>query len=391
MPPIADAVDKNKARISAGGQTNAYAPAPASEIAQSPLVAPTPPQDLPVGGGLPQRGMFPAQFVLASDRSDSSRGFRTGGMRAAAFPYPNPTQSTEKVTNITTVVQTPAASTPAPTTNPVTPPPAPVAGAILLQTNGINNIDQDTLDLVATSPVTLAPDATGDVVISVPVMTGDSGSGGSTGLVPAPPAGSAAAQKFLKADGTYQIPPGTGGATNYQEVESAGTPFPPEPILNFLNAVIVDDPGNTSTDVTIPAIALFTNKPLASPVSMTSNIIAVIDSILTTMPAKGGPWYVRVSYFYAKKNGGNHVCWAEDNSLNMFAASQGGANNNNDALAASGLSPVTYANGASATFSVRAIDNNNSTVETDTSSEGGNPATSVSIPSYMQIEILSAG
>jgi hypothetical protein len=37
-------------------------------------------------------------------------------------------------------------------------------------------------------------------------MVGDSGSGGTKGLAPAPGAGDAAAGKFLKADGTYQVP-----------------------------------------------------------------------------------------------------------------------------------------------------------------------------------------
>jgi hypothetical protein len=41
-------------------------------------------------------------------------------------------------------------------------------------------------------------------------MVGDSGSGGTKGLVPAPAAGDAAAGKFLKADGTFAVPPGTG-------------------------------------------------------------------------------------------------------------------------------------------------------------------------------------
>jgi hypothetical protein len=39
-------------------------------------------------------------------------------------------------------------------------------------------------------------------------FTGDSGSGGASGLVPAPAAGDAAAGKVLKADGTWYIPPG---------------------------------------------------------------------------------------------------------------------------------------------------------------------------------------
>lgn len=41
-------------------------------------------------------------------------------------------------------------------------------------------------------------------------MVGDSGSGGTKGLVPAPGAGDAAAAKFLKADGSWDVPAGTG-------------------------------------------------------------------------------------------------------------------------------------------------------------------------------------
>jgi hypothetical protein len=46
-------------------------------------------------------------------------------------------------------------------------------------------------------------------------MVGDSGSGGTKGLAPAPSSGDAAAGKFLKADGTWAVPPGS-GAGNWQ-------------------------------------------------------------------------------------------------------------------------------------------------------------------------------
>ncbi len=45
-------------------------------------------------------------------------------------------------------------------------------------------------------------------------MVGDSGAGGTKGLVPAPAAGDAAASKFLKADGTWVVPPGVGTVTS---------------------------------------------------------------------------------------------------------------------------------------------------------------------------------
>lgn len=50
------------------------------------------------------------------------------------------------------------------------------------------------------------------VTAELNAMIGDTGAGGTKGLVPAPPAGSAAAGAFLKADGTFAIPPGTGGS-----------------------------------------------------------------------------------------------------------------------------------------------------------------------------------
>ena len=61
---------------------------------------------------------------------------------------------------------------------------------------------------------------TANVSASDPVMVGDSGSGGKAGNVPAPAAGAAAAGKYLKADGTWAIPPGTGSGTFLEEVIS---------------------------------------------------------------------------------------------------------------------------------------------------------------------------
>jgi hypothetical protein len=49
------------------------------------------------------------------------------------------------------------------------------------------------------------------VAEDLPAMVGDSGSGGTQGAVPAPAAGTAAAGKYLKADGTWSVPSGGGG------------------------------------------------------------------------------------------------------------------------------------------------------------------------------------
>jgi hypothetical protein len=55
----------------------------------------------------------------------------------------------------------------------------------------------------------------------VPDVIGDSGSGGAHGLVPAPASGDAAAGKFLKADGTFAVPPNSGGTVTTVSVTTA--------------------------------------------------------------------------------------------------------------------------------------------------------------------------
>ena len=59
-------------------------------------------------------------------------------------------------------------------------------------------------------------------------FVGDSGSGGTRGLVPAPASGDAAVGKFLHADGTFAVPPGGGGGVSDGDkgditVSSSGT------------------------------------------------------------------------------------------------------------------------------------------------------------------------
>lgn len=54
----------------------------------------------------------------------------------------------------------------------------------------------------------------------IPAFTGDAGAGGTTGGVPAPAAGDAAAGKFLKADGTWAVI-GAAGSVNWNSINSA--------------------------------------------------------------------------------------------------------------------------------------------------------------------------
>ncbi len=69
-----------------------------------------------------------------------------------------------------------------------------------------------------------AADSTGAVSFpNTGGFPGDSGSGGSAGLVPAPVAGAAAAGEFLKADGTWSVPAGTAAAMTGASSATPGT------------------------------------------------------------------------------------------------------------------------------------------------------------------------
>lgn len=68
-------------------------------------------------------------------------------------------------------------------------------------------------------------------------MIGDSGAGGTKGLVPAPAAGDAAAGKFLRADGTWAVPASSGGKYPGEVFWFAGPTPPPGSLLADGSAV----------------------------------------------------------------------------------------------------------------------------------------------------------
>jgi hypothetical protein len=159
MPNLNEARQKNAARIASGGQTGTGIGNP--EPPQTPInFAPTPAQDQPAGAGLPQRGMFPANLVLASDRSDSSRVFRGSSMRSGTFPY-QPQQIKTGPVTVTAVSAAAAAAT------------------LALETNYLANPNQSVLNLVAGPGVSLIANPDGSVVIS-----GGGGDGLTHGTLP---------------------------------------------------------------------------------------------------------------------------------------------------------------------------------------------------------------
>lgn len=118
-------------------------------------------------------------------------------------------------------------------------------------------------------------------------MVGDTGTGGQDGLVPAPPAGSAAASKFLKADGTWAAPAQVGSITAIIDggVSGPATGAYKPIVLNYAAtivgwSIIGDASGSASLDVwfiagtappTAPNIPTSANKISASaPIALSS-------------------------------------------------------------------------------------------------------------------------
>ena len=120
-----------------------------------------------------------------------------------------------------------------------------------------------TVNLNATTPapasgkqnIVFADDAgspTVNISASDPAMVGDTGTGGTGGNVPAPPSGSAAAGKFLKADGSWAVPSGSGIGTFTQEVVTfsgtagtlAHTPVSGEFFALFRNGILMIPTGS---------------------------------------------------------------------------------------------------------------------------------------------------
>lgn len=146
MPSIAEAVAKNQRRITAGGPTGTGV---GPMTPEQPLVLPpaTPQLDMPYGGGLPQRGTFPASSILAADLNDSNRAYRGPSTRSAAFPYPSTPAKQITKTTIEEVTSSTAVS----------------VTSLLIEVSGAPTPSQEVLNFIALSGMSITYDAVGGV------------------------------------------------------------------------------------------------------------------------------------------------------------------------------------------------------------------------------------
>lgn len=147
----------------------------------------------------------------------------------------------------------------------------------------------------AEAPAELTPS---QVAAMLPVMVGDTGSGGTKGLVPAPAAGDAAAAKMLRADGTWAAVPAPSPLTtiNAQTGTSytlALTDGGPDKMLTQSNAAAITTtvPNNSSVAFPIGTVISGTQtgagRVTISPVADVTIISR--DSCYRTM-GTGSPW-----------------------------------------------------------------------------------------------------
>lgn len=136
-----------------------------------------------------------------------------------------------------------------------------------------------------------------DFTAALSDMVGDAGAGGTKGLAPAPGAGDAAAGKFLKADGTWAVPAGSGG-----DVVGPGSSVDGEVAL-FDGAT-----GQLLKSATGTGVAHLTSGVLsASDVDLTSEVTGVLPM------ANGG-----TNKNMTAVNGG--LVWSDADSLEVTTA-----------------------------------------------------------------------
>ena len=172
---------------------------------------------------------------------------------------------------------------------------------------------------LATATMT-APVVFSGGALSVSVFTGDSGSGGTTGLVPAPSAGDGMAGKYLAADGTWtQLP--TGLATFYLD------PADSSDIATYKTALVA--PATTAeTTLTVGAtgtgdnlLAAFATEPTVPGVTLLPHGVVSFHLHVAT-GAANQIGRVKVEIYTCNASGGSETLQASGYSDSFFDASQ---------------------------------------------------------------------
>jgi hypothetical protein len=152
----------------------------------------------------------------------------------------------------------------------------------------VTNLTTDLAAKVATSrmisttaPLTGGGDLSADRTLAISNFTGDSGSGGAKGAVPAPASGDSSAGKFLKADGTWAIPPGTSSGS----VTSVGLTVP---AFLGISGSPVTTSGTLAVSLSGTALPVANGGTGATASTGSGNVVLATSPALVT-PALGTP------------------------------------------------------------------------------------------------------
>lgn len=120
-------------------------------------------------------------------------------------------------------------------------------------------------------------------------FTGDSGSGGVKGLVPAPSAGDAAASKYLKADGTWATVSAGGGITIGTTTITGGT----APRVLYNNAGVVGEYAITGTgNAVLSASPTLTGTVAVAAAAFSGQVVSSLNGAASTPPlTMTGTWF----------------------------------------------------------------------------------------------------
>ena len=151
MPSLSDLRKKTAANPNSvfnGGSNLAPAPITPENLVQIPAAAPL---DLPVP--MPQRGVFPPNLVMVSDRSDSTRVFRGPNTRSAVFQTP----AQPSAAAIAAAISTPAA----------------VAAAVEILVNNQKTASQSILNFLNSTTVQFQSGPNGQITATAAAAVGD--------------------------------------------------------------------------------------------------------------------------------------------------------------------------------------------------------------------------
>lgn len=142
MPAISQAVAKNQARIAAGEPlVENVTPTPSMPVVPGAL----PPV---VTSGLPVRGVYTPQQILATDFADNTKALRSGAnLRSAAFPPPPQSLVQKIVTKVASAT-------------------ANIAASLLIKINNINSPNQSVLNILNGVGMSITADGSGNVTFN---------------------------------------------------------------------------------------------------------------------------------------------------------------------------------------------------------------------------------